>query len=104
MLRVTRESLDVPPLNTTRPTDQVDCLLIAAASFDRLLAVHPAVARRWLSSVASCLAAAQSRLLGPLAPHHARPKRSETTSKLSALALKSAFDLAEQALSACSAC
>lgn len=58
--------LGMPPPYTARAIDQTDCLFIAAASFDRLLAEHPAVARRWLSSVASRLAAAHFRLLGLL--------------------------------------
>lgn len=58
--------LSMPPPYTARAIDQTDCLFIAAASFDRLLGEHPAVAHRWPSSVASRLAAAHSRLLGLL--------------------------------------
>jgi CRP/FNR family transcriptional regulator, cAMP and macrophage regulator len=46
--------------------DATTCLFLAEQDFERLLATHPAIARRWLSSVAERLAAAQARILGLL--------------------------------------
>lgn len=42
--------------------EQVECLRLDAASFDLLLEHRPAVARRWLNSVAGRLSASQQRL------------------------------------------
>jgi CRP-like cAMP-binding protein len=43
--------------------DDTECLRIPAQEFDRLLARHPVVARRWLTSIAGRLAASQQRLI-----------------------------------------
>lgn len=43
-----------------------DWLFLSAASFERLLAERPAIARRWLSSVAARLARSEARLVGLL--------------------------------------
>jgi CRP-like cAMP-binding protein len=43
-----------------------DCLFLSAAAFERLLAERPAIARRWLSSVAVRLARSEARLVGLL--------------------------------------
>jgi CRP/FNR family transcriptional regulator, cAMP and macrophage regulator len=58
--------LDMAPPYTARAVEDVDVLYLPAAAFDRLLAEHPAIARRWLSSVARRVSAAQERLLGLL--------------------------------------
>jgi CRP/FNR family transcriptional regulator, cAMP and macrophage regulator len=58
--------LEMAPPYTARAAQHAECLLLEAASFERLLREHPAIARRWLSSVASRLAASQARLLGLL--------------------------------------
>ncbi len=58
--------LDMAPPYTARAAQHAECLFLEAASFERLLREHPAIARRWLSSVASRLAASQARLLGLL--------------------------------------
>lgn len=42
------------------------CLFLTPDSFETLLREHPAVARRWLSSVAARLSQAQARLMGLL--------------------------------------
>lgn len=54
------------PPYTARAMEESDCLFLSAAAFERLLAERPAIARRWLSSVAARLAASQARLLGLL--------------------------------------
>lgn len=68
--------LGEPPPYAARALDDVVCLFLPAASFDRLLAEHPPIARRWLSSIATRLARSHGRivaLLGrPLAAQVAR--------------------------------
>jgi CRP-like cAMP-binding protein len=51
---------------TGRAVSEVTCLFLAADDFEKLLAIRPAIARRWLSSVADRLAACQARLLALL--------------------------------------
>jgi CRP-like cAMP-binding protein len=51
---------------TARAVADSDCLFLAAAAFERLLAERPAIARRWLSSVAARLARSEARLVGLL--------------------------------------
>jgi CRP-like cAMP-binding protein len=58
--------LEMAPPYTARAAGQAECLYLEAAAFERLLGEHPAIARRWLSSVAARLAASQARLLGLL--------------------------------------
>lgn len=58
--------LGMAPPYTARAVEDSDCLFLSAASFERLLALRPAIARRWLSSVAARLASSQARLLGLL--------------------------------------
>jgi CRP/FNR family transcriptional regulator, cAMP and macrophage regulator len=58
--------LGMAPPYTARAVEDSDCLFLSAVAFERLLAERPAIARRWLSSVAARLAASQARLLGLL--------------------------------------
>jgi CRP-like cAMP-binding protein len=58
--------LEMAPPYTARAVDDVDALYLPAAAFDRLLAEHPAIARRWLYSVARRISASQERILGLL--------------------------------------
>ena len=58
--------LEMAPPYTARAMEDGDCLFLSAGSFERLLAERPAIARRWLSSVAARLASSQARLLGLL--------------------------------------
>ncbi|WP_308283412.1 Crp/Fnr family transcriptional regulator [Pseudonocardia nigra] len=51
---------------TARALDAVTCLHLTSSDFERLLARHPAIARRWLSSVAQRLATSQERLIALL--------------------------------------
>jgi CRP-like cAMP-binding protein len=58
--------LGMPMPYTARALDEVTCLSLAGADFERLLTTHPPIARRWLSSVAMRLAASQARILAIL--------------------------------------
>src|SRR6266567_362115 len=58
--------LRMGPPYTARAVDESDCLFLSAAAFERLLAERPAIARRWLSSVAARLARSEARLVGLL--------------------------------------
>ncbi len=55
--------LEMPLAYTGRALSGVTCLFLARDDFEQLLATHPAIARRWLSSVAQRLAASQARVL-----------------------------------------
>ncbi len=56
--------LGMPLPYSARAVEAARCLFLEAASFERLLRDHPAVARRWLSSVAARVSRSQARLLG----------------------------------------
>lgn len=58
--------LQMSPPYTARALDETTTLALSAADFERLLAEHPPIARRWLSSVAQRLAASQNRVIGLL--------------------------------------
>ena len=58
--------LEMPLPYTGRAMSEVTCLFLAWEDFEELLASHPAIARRWLSSVAQRLAASQARILALL--------------------------------------
>jgi CRP-like cAMP-binding protein len=58
--------LGLPLPYTARTVDAVTCLHLTPTDFEALLARHPAIARRWLSSVAQRLAASQERLIALL--------------------------------------
>jgi CRP-like cAMP-binding protein len=58
--------LEMPLPYTGRALSEVTCLFLARDRFEQLLATHPAIARRWLSSVAQRLAASQARVLALL--------------------------------------
>lgn len=58
--------LAMPMPYTGRALSEVTCLFLAHDDFERLLAAHPGIARRWLSSVAQRLAASQARILALL--------------------------------------
>jgi CRP-like cAMP-binding protein len=51
---------------TGRAISEVTSLFLTREDFETLLATHPAIARRWLSSVAQRLAASQARILALL--------------------------------------
>jgi len=58
--------LEMPLPYTGRALSETTCLFLAREDFEELLASHPAIARRWLSSVAQRLAASQARILALL--------------------------------------
>ena len=58
--------LAMPLPYTGRAMSEVTCLFLGRDDFERLLGAHPAIARRWLSSVAQRLAASQARVLALL--------------------------------------
>jgi CRP/FNR family transcriptional regulator, cAMP and macrophage regulator len=58
--------LEMPLPYTGRAVSDVTSLFLARQGFENLLATHPAIARRWLSSVAQRLAASQARILALL--------------------------------------
>jgi CRP-like cAMP-binding protein len=58
--------LEMPMAYTARALGECTCLFLDRVAFDRLLAAHPNIARRWLSSVAQRVSAGQSRLVAML--------------------------------------
>lgn len=58
--------LGMPLPYTARTLDAVDCLHLTPSDFETLLARHPAIARRWLSSIAQRLATSHERLIALL--------------------------------------
>src|SRR5215468_4329271 len=58
--------LAMPLPYTGRAVPTVTCLFLARDDFEQLLATHPAIARRWPSSVAQRLTASQARVLALL--------------------------------------
>ncbi len=58
--------LDANPPYTARALGDATLLYLPAAGFEGLLATRPAIARRWLSSVAIRVAASQERILAML--------------------------------------
>jgi len=58
--------LEMPLPYTGRAVSEVTCLFLTPEDFEELLATRPAIARRWLSSVAQRLAASQARVLALL--------------------------------------
>ncbi len=58
--------LDMPFPYVGRALDAATALVLDTDSFERLLAQHPAISRRWLSSIAQRLATSQQRIIGLL--------------------------------------
>jgi CRP-like cAMP-binding protein len=58
--------LTMPMPYTAHALQDATCLSLTGTDFERLLATHLPIARRWLSSVAMRLAASQMRILGIL--------------------------------------
>jgi CRP-like cAMP-binding protein len=58
--------LDMPMAYTARAMEDSTCLYLDRVNFEALLASHPNIARRWLSSVAQRVSAGQARLIGLL--------------------------------------
>jgi len=58
--------LDMPLAYTARALTESTCLYLDRPAFEHLLASRPAIARRWLSSVAQRVSSGQSRLIAML--------------------------------------
>lgn len=58
--------LDRPLPYAAAAVEQATCLYLPRTDFERLLATRPPITRRWLSSVAQRLMAAQTRVIGLL--------------------------------------
>lgn len=58
--------LEMPLAYTARTLTESSCLFLSDSSFEALLASHPAIARRWLSSVAQRVSTGQARLINIL--------------------------------------
>lgn len=58
--------LGMPLPYSARAIEASRCLFLTSESFEALLREHPAVARRWLSSVAARVSRGQERLMGML--------------------------------------
>lgn len=56
--------LGMPMPYTARALSDVTLLFLRAPDFDKLVQQHPAITRRWMSSIALRLAASQQRVLG----------------------------------------
>lgn len=54
--------LGIPMPYETRASTETTCLMLERGAFDELLATHPQVSRRWLTSVSQRLARSHSRL------------------------------------------
>lgn len=54
--------LGIPMPYETRANTETTCLMLGRSQFDELLATHPQVSRRWLTSVSQRLARSHSRL------------------------------------------
>ena len=58
--------MGMPMRYNARASGPAQCLFLPGARFELLLATHPALSRRWLTSVASRLATSQQRLVDML--------------------------------------
>jgi len=88
--------LEMPLPYTGRAVSDVTCLFLARNDFEKLLATRPAIARRWLSSVAQRLAACQARLLALLGGSLA----AQTASLLAEEAVDGRVELPQRTLAA----
>ncbi|MGH3577114.1 MAG: Crp/Fnr family transcriptional regulator [Mycobacterium sp.] len=88
--------LDMPPPYTARALTESTCLFLDRDAFDRLLATHPAISRRWLSSVAQRVSAGQARLIGLLG----RPLPAQLAQLLLDEAVDARVELAQRTIAA----
>ncbi|MCA2208666.1 Crp/Fnr family transcriptional regulator [Nocardia rosealba] len=88
--------LETPPPYTARARTDSHCLFLPAAAFDALLADHPDISRRWLTSVAKRLAAGQGRLINMLG----RPLPTQLAQLLLDEAVDNTVDLPHRTLAA----
>ncbi|MBS4728291.1 Crp/Fnr family transcriptional regulator [Mycobacterium sp. SM1] len=88
--------LDMPMAYTARALGDCTCLFLDRAAFDALLATHPNIARRWLSSVAQRVSASQARLLALLG----QPLPAQTARLLLDESVDGSIPLAQRTLAA----
>lgn len=88
--------LDMPPPYTARALTDSSCLFLDRQAFDRLLATHPAISRRWLSSVAQRVSTSQARLIGLLG----RPLSAQLAQLLLDEAVEARVELAQRTIAA----
>ncbi|WP_051407342.1 Crp/Fnr family transcriptional regulator [Nocardia sp. CNY236] len=88
--------LDMPLMYTARALTDATCLYLAQPAFEKLLATRPAIARRWLSSVAQRTAGAHTRLLSILG----RPLPTQVAQLLLDEAVDGQVPLAQRTLAA----
>ncbi|MFC4377344.1 Crp/Fnr family transcriptional regulator [Nocardia halotolerans] len=88
--------LDMPLAYTARTLTESSCLFLSNSAFEALLASHPAIARRWLSSVAQRVSASQARLISILG----RPLPTQVAQLLLDEAVDGSVQLAQRTLAA----
>ncbi len=88
--------LDMPLAYTARTLTDATCLYLDRDTFESLLATHPAIARRWLSSVAQRVSAGQGRLIGMLG----QPLPAQVARLLLEEAVDGSVELAQRTLAA----
>ncbi|WP_204080210.1 Crp/Fnr family transcriptional regulator [Mycobacterium riyadhense] len=88
--------LEMPMAYTARALTHATCLFLDRQAFERLLATHPAISRRWLSSVAQRVSTAQIRLIGMLG----RPLPAQVAQLLLDEAVDARVELAQRTLAA----
>jgi CRP-like cAMP-binding protein len=88
--------LDMPMAYTARALNDSTCLYLDRAAFENLLATHPNIARRWLSSVAQRVSAGQGRLVAMLG----RPLPAQVAQLLLDESVDGSVQLAQRTLAA----
>ncbi|QUR69918.1 Crp/Fnr family transcriptional regulator [Mycobacterium spongiae] len=88
--------LNMPLAYTARALTDSTCLFLDRNAFEQLLATHPAISRRWLSSVAQRVSAGQARLIGLLG----RPLPAQVAQLLLDEATEMRVELAQRTLAA----
>jgi CRP-like cAMP-binding protein len=88
--------LDMPLAYTARALSDSTCLFLDRGAFERLIATHPAISRRWLSSVAQRVSTGQMRLIGLLG----RPLPAQLAQLLLDEAVEARVELAQRTIAA----
>lgn len=88
--------LEMPLAYTARALSDATCLFLDRDAFERLLATHPAISRRWLSSVAQRVLSSQARLISLLG----RPLPAQVAQLLLDEAVDGHVELAQRTLAA----
>jgi CRP/FNR family transcriptional regulator, cAMP and macrophage regulator len=88
--------LEMPMAYTAHALGDCTCLYLERAAFENLVATHPAIARRWLSSVAQRVSAGQDRLVAMLG----RPLTAQVAQLLLDESVDGSVQLAQRTLAA----